>query len=438
MIRKIIIASLWLVGLNAMAQVSLEDCQKWARENYPEVKRFGIIDATEVCNLSNAAKNWLPMVNLGIQGGWMNNTADVKDLFANLGEAGSTIYEQLSKALNIKPVPNWQYRAGVEVVQPIYDGGATALQQEMVRRQAEAERAKIEVSLHTLEEKVLDVYFAILLLEDRKEQVALRSELLDKNIEKLRNLEKEGIARLIDVENIEVEQLKLKQASDVIDENIDIYRTTLSLLTGQNVTEQELVRPTAPTAARPAFSSQAEMQLLEKESELLSLKSRYEHVKMMPKLGLMGQAYYGYPGNNVFRDLVKHTPQLNLGIGLKLSWDLSPLYKRKNNLTNLRLEQETLENHRELLLFRQRITNTSLETRVKRLESIRQQDDRIVELRQKLRIAEEAKVDNDIIDATELLAKIDDEADAKLQRSIHETEMMRDIYKLMIYGDTEK
>lgn len=429
-----------MISLTAMAQVSLDDCQKWARENYPEVKRFGIIDATQACNLSNASKNWLPMVSLNIQGGWVNNTINAEDVLsnANMDDGYSEMVTSMLDALKVKPLPHWQYRGGVEVVQPIYDGGATALQKEVAIRQAEADRAKIEVSLHTLEDKVLDVYFAILLLEDRKEQVALRNELLDKNLQKLRNLEKEGLVKLNDVEAVEVEQLKLKQASDMVDENINIYRTTLSLLTGHNMIDQTLERPAMPTADRPAFSNKAEMQLLDKESELLSLKERYEHVKIMPKLGFMGQVYYGYPGQNIFRDLVKHTPQVNIGLGLKLSWDISSLYKRKNNLAILRQEQETIENHRQLLLFRQRVSNTSLETRIKRMESIRQQDDRIVELRQKLRIAEEAKVDNDMVDATELLAKIDDEAEAKLQRSIHETEIMRDVYKLMLYGDTEK
>lgn len=426
------------LGLNAMAQVTLDDCRNWARENYPEVKRYDIIAATEACNLSNATKNWLPLVSLYAQGGWMNNTADMGDMLSKVDVGNRPMLDNFIEKFGIKPLPHWQYRAGVEVVQPIYDGGATALQREGVRKQAEVDRAKIDVSLHTLEEKVLDVYFALLLLEDRKEQVALRSDLLEKNLQKLRNLEKEDIARPVDVQAVEVEQIKLQQMADMLDENISTYRITMGLLTGHDLTTQTLVRPTMPEAAPAGFSETAEMQLLNKQGELLSLKERYEKVKMMPKLGFMGQAFWGFPGNNLFHDIVNRNPQLNIGLGLKLSWDISPFYKRKNNLSIIRQEQATLDNYRELLVYRQRITNTSLESRVKRMEKIRQQDDQIVELRQKLRIAEEAKVDNDIVDATELLAKIDDEADAKLQRSIHETEVMLNAYKLMLFGDTER
>ena len=441
----------FLVVGYAKGQVSLDDCQVWARENYPEIKRYGIIDATEACNLSNASKNWLPMVSIDIQGGWHNSTSDLNDLTSNArsnGDYYNGILSNLQHDLNVKAMPNWQYRAGVEVVQTIYDGGATSLQREMARKQAETDRAKIEVSLHKLEEKVLDVYFSILLLEDRKEQMVLRGNLLDKNLQKLRNLEKEGVAKLNDVEAVEVEQLKLKQNIDMADENLDIYRKTLSLLTGHDLASQDLVRPTMPNSALSsndlfvqeclAFSQMADMQLIDKESELLDLKNRSEQIKRMPKLGLMGLAFYGFPGNNLFRDIVNRNPMLNLGIGLKLTWDLTPLYTRKNNLAIIRHEQEKLENQRHLLLYRQRQANTSQETRMRRLETIRKQDDHIVELYRKLRIAEETKVNNNTVDATELLSKISDEADAQLLRSIHETEILYDVYKLMIFGNTEK
>lgn len=441
MIHRLILLSLWIISLNALAQVNLENCQTWARENYPEIKRYNIISATETCNLSNASKNWLPMVTLGLQGGWTNNTTNINDLTSNASNNSgyyNGVLSNMKRDLNVKSVPNWQYRAGVEVMQPIYDGGATALQRKIVHMQTEVDRAKIEVSLHSLEEKVLDVYFSILLLEDRKEQMALRNELLDKNIKKLRNLVKEGVAKLIDVEALEVEQLKLKQNSDIIDENLSIYRNTLSLLTGHDITSQKLISPAMPIIERPAFSQLPEMRLLDRQSELLDLKNYNEQVKMRPKLGFIGQAFYGYPGNNLFRNIVDHNPIINMNIGVKLSWDISPFYTRKNNITLINLNQEAIKNQRELLVFNQRITNSSLETQVKRLENIRQQDDKIVELYRNLRIAEEVKMENNVIDATELLSKINDEADAKLQRSIHETELMLDMYKLMIYGDTER
>lgn len=435
MSQKLILLCFWMLSVKAMAQVNLDSCRQWARENYPEVKRLGIIDATEECNLSNASRNWLPAVTLSAQGGWMSNVLDINDLLVNANhEQAQQIFHTITQNLGIKSMSHWQYSAGVDVVQPIYDGGATALQRDLARKQAVADRAKIEVSLNTLDEKVIEVYFAILLLEERRQQATMRSELLDKNLEKLRQLEKEGVAKLNDVQMVEVEQLKLQQACDMLDENIAVYRTTMSLLTYHNLAVESFVRPEMPDAERPDFGTLPEMQFLETQRELLNLKYRYEKVKMRPKIGFMAQVRYGYPGTNIFRGLTQRSPQFNLGLGVKVSWDIAPFYKHKNNLELIRQDQATIDNHRELLLFRQRIGNVSLEKHVQRLATIREQDDRIVSLREKLRIAEETKLENDYVDATELLAKINDESEARLLRTIHETEILRDTYKLMHNG----
>lgn len=432
--RKQLIALIFCIsGITAFPQetdVTLEECMKLARENYPEVKRYDIISATESCNLKNASKNWLPAVSLKAKGGWRNNTLDATEFLANMGIEAEEI--------GIKPLPHWQYQAGMEVVQPIFDGGATSLQKELAHREAAADRAKIEVSLHALDDKVIDVYFAILLLEDRKKQAALRMELLDRNLEKLRNLQKEDLVKQNDVDAVEVAKLKAQQSIDVLDENLEIYRKSMELLTGKSMENRNLVRPEMSLHERPAFSETAEMQLLDRQSELLSLKKRYEKVKAMPKIGLMGAAYYGFPGYNLFHDFVDQKSQLDFGVGVNISWDISPFYKKKTNLNLMELQQQTINNARELLVYRQRITNTSLETKLNSMKDIRLQDDKIIELCEKLRKAEEVKVDNDMADATELLSKINDESDAKLQRSVHDSELMLDICKLYLYGDTEK
>lgn len=439
--RHILLAILCLWGLAGSAQITLQECQKWARENYPEVKRYDIISATEACNLKNASQNWLPMVSLKALGGWTNSTANLNDFADGLNVSSQIVKDGIKTAiyeLGIKAIPNWQYRAGVEVVQPIYDGGAISLQKELARRQADADKAKIEVSLHSLDDKVVDVYFAIMLLEDRKIQASNRMELLDKNLDKLHNLLKEDVVKQNDVDAVEVEKLKAQQAIDVLDENIEIYRKTLSLLTGQQLADKKLIRPQMPSTERQAYSETAEMQLLNSQSQLLSLKERYEKVKTLPKVGLLGQAYYGYPGTNIFRDLISRNPQLNMGVALNVTWDITSFFKKNNNLQTIKQQQATIDNARELLIYRQNITNVSLETKLKRLKNITKQDDQIIELRERLRKAEEVKLDNDMVDATELLSKINDESDAKLQRSIHESELMLDIYKLNLYGDTRK
>ncbi|MBO7164652.1 MAG: TolC family protein, partial [Muribaculaceae bacterium] len=57
-------------------------------------------------------------------------------------------------------------------------------------------------------------------------------------------------------------------------------------------------------------------------------------------------------------------------------------------------------------------------------------DDRIVELRHRDRIAAESQLTNGVIDTTELLKKISDETIAKFNKSSHEIELLQATYRL--------
>ena len=67
---------------------------------------------------------------------------------------------------------------------------------------------------------------------------------------------------------------------------------------------------------------------------------------------------------------------------------------------------------------------------IARLRSAIEDDNRIVKLRQSVRMAAESKLNNGVIDATDLLRKIADETTAALNRSTHEIELLQAIYRL--------
>jgi hypothetical protein len=67
---------------------------------------------------------------------------------------------------------------------------------------------------------------------------------------------------------------------------------------------------------------------------------------------------------------------------------------------------------------------------ITRLRKAIENDARIVELRRSVRIAAESKLQNGVIDATDLLRKIGDETTAILNCNIHEIELLQAIYRL--------
>lgn len=72
-------------ALSANASVTLQECRDKARENYPLVSRYDLIQATKECNVHNASLAWLPRLEIGGSVCWFCNTTDAKDLATVLG-----------------------------------------------------------------------------------------------------------------------------------------------------------------------------------------------------------------------------------------------------------------------------------------------------------------------------------------------------------------
>lgn len=113
-----------------------------------------------------------------------------------------------------------------------------------------------------------------------------------------------------------------------------------------------------------------------------------------------------------------------------MSWNIGVFYTRKNNLKKIDAAQQQIAVKRDIFLFNNEMQRVQDEGEIKRLRKAVEDDSRIAELRQKIRIAAESQFANGVIDATELLRRITDETAALINRSTHEIELLQAIYKL--------
>ena len=93
------------------------------------------------------------------------------------------------------------------------------------------------------------------------------------------------------------------------------------------------------------------MRLYNSQLELTEAKEKALDTQLRPKLGLFAQGFYGYPGLNMFEDMMNRKWSLNGIVGVKLSWNVSALYTHKNDKAKLSAQREMIENAREVFLF---------------------------------------------------------------------------------------
>jgi outer membrane protein TolC len=197
----------------------------------------------------------------------------------------------------------------------------------------------------------------------------------------------------------------------------------------KEVVKPELKTPplTPPLDGRGA-AARPEMRLYDAQLRLTDAQERALNSALMPRLGVFAQGYYGYPGYNMFEDMMSHDWSLNGMIGARLTWNIGTLYTRKNDKARLQLQRDLTESNRDVFLFNNRLEQLQQNEEIARYRRLMADDEEIIRLRQAVRKASESKLSHGIIDVNDLVREINQENAARVQQSIHEIEMLKQIY----------
>ncbi len=421
MLRMYLLLALSLsAGFHLSAQVTLEECVTLAQDNYPLIRKYDLLEQTREVNLSDIHKSWLPQINVYGQGTVQNETPSFPQSLADIISRTGTTLSGLDE---------WQYKVGADISQNIWDGGESKTKRKIERAEDAERKAAMDVRLYAIRERVEELYFGILLMDEQIEQTRNMQALLQSNLDKLRAMRKNGTAMQSDVDMVEAQYLSGKQQLIQAESASESYRKVLELFTGRSLVGQELVRPDASiphdlTPDRPELK-QFEARLLANEAKTASITAN-----TMPKIGLFAQAYYGYPGFDYFASMMNRDPSFNILAGVKVSWNIGAFYHTKNDRRKLRLASDHIAVERDVFLFNTRLKTRSQLDRIDELKAVMEENGRIVRLRENVRKAAESQLDNGVIDATALLTKLTDEKQARLNASYHEIRLLQSIYQL--------
>lgn len=409
-----------LAGLSAGAQVTLDECRRLAREHYPEIRQYDLVRRTEEYTLSNARRAWLPQLSIAAQATWQTEVPSFPNALAGM---------LVQQGIDMPGMNKDQYKAALELNQTLWDGGKSEADKRIARAEAAEQARSADVDLYALQGRVDNLFFGILLLDERIVQTRLTLDLLRSNLEKVRALQRNGVAMQSDADAVEAELLTVNQQLTQVTASRDSYRRMLEIFTGRPLDGERLERPDA-SEPRSMESSRPELALFDATADKLTAQERLVKAATRPRFGLFAQGYYGYPGMDYFQSMMSPDWSWNAMAGVKMSWNFGAYYTRKNSLAKLRTAKEQVEVQREIFLFNTRLQTAEESGDIARLRKALADDDRIVALRRSVREAAESKLRNGVIDTDDLLRKITDEAAAATARSAREIELLKTIYEL--------
>lgn len=417
--RSILLSLMMLMVLTSRAQ-TLDECCKLARENYPEIRQYDLIAETEQYNISNAARAWIPQVVFSGQATYQSATPTYPEAFNQMIAA---------RGLDMSGIRKDQYKVAIDVSQNIWDGGQSKANRAIAEAEAAEQRSRVDVSLYDLQSRIQNLYFGILLLDERVEQTETLIEVLDANLNRMRTYYKNGVAMQSDVDAIEAELLTARQTLGQVVASRASFRRMLEVFIGRPLTDETLTRP-AMVEVASRTSLRPELAMFDAQSNKLVAQRKAITSSVMPRFSAFAQGYYGYPGLDMFKSMVSSEWTLNAIVGVRMSWNFGAFYTQKNNLSKLDAAERQIAIQRDVFLFNTEMQTIQDDSEIARLQSALEDDNRIVELRRSVRMAAESRLENGVIDVTDLLRKIADETTATLSRSTHEIELLQATYRL--------
>ena len=418
--NRILILALSFATLAAQGQ-TLEECQQAAERNYPLIRQFGLIEKTTELTMANIQKGWLPQVSASAQATYQSDVTAWP-------EQMTAIYQQMG--IDMKGLKKDQYRMGIDISQTLYDGGAIRSQKAIAREQGKVEAAQAEVSLYQVRRRVNEMYFSLLMLD---EQILLNKdlqELLAGSERKLEMMAKRGTAAESDWHSVKAERLNVRQQAVGLESQRRMLMTMLGTFCGIEVKDIQKSQELSASVSGTDNSSlgRPEMRLFDAQLRLADAREKGLNSALMPRIGVFAQAYYGYPGYNLFEDMMSHKWSLNGMVGARLTWNIGALYTRKNDRAKLQLQRNLTETSRDVFLFNNRLEQIQQNEEIARYRKLMADDEEIIALRAAVRKAAESKLSHGIIDVNDLVREINQENAARVQRSMHEIEMLKQIY----------
>lgn len=407
------IGLLLFVCFSTFGQITLESCYEKALKNYPLVQQYALIEQSEMYTLKNANKGYLPQVSISAKATYQSDVTEIPIHIPGIN------FEGMSKE---------QYQVVCEVSQVVWDGGIINSQKKLTKTSSAIDYQKIAVDMYAIKERVNQLFFGIILLE---EQLRL-SEILDKELENNFNrvmaLQNNGVAQKSDVDAIRVEQLKNKQKQTELKSTITSYRVMLSAFIGESISDAirlikpsfELINSETPTIKRP------ELFLFTAQNDFFESQKKSIYASSLPKVGLFFQGGYGKPGLNMLNN---EASPFYIG-GVKFSWSFGNFYTQGSNLSKIEINKKGVSIQKETFLFNLNLKIAQQNNEIQKIQDLIKTDSQIIELRSGIKKSAEIKVENGTMSVSDLIREINAENLALQEKTLHEIQLLISIYNL--------
>ncbi|WP_128331520.1 TolC family protein [Apibacter sp. HY039] len=399
-------------SLGGMAQnmlITLEECQKKTKENYPLIRQYDLVSLTEKYNLENLVKNFYPQISLNGQASYQS---DVTKMPIKI------------PGMNVPTMDKDQYKITLDVSQVLWDGGTIRSQSVITKANAALEKSKTDVSLYAVQDKVNQLYFGILTLDEQLKQLDVLTSDLQTNYNWVAAMLKNGVAMVSDLDLVKVELLNAEQNKIEMQTMREAYLKMLSLFVHESLDPSTKLEQPGDILDWDHVIRRPELSFYESQRGLYKAQESSVKAKNSPKFSLFAQGGYGKPGLNMLEPDFK---TFAIG-GLRLNWNFGNLYTRKNERKLIENNRQQVDVQEEVFLFNTQVQLTQIKNEIGKYQKLLEKDNEIIQLRNRVKLAGESKYKNGIYQMNDWIGDINAENRARITQALHKMQYLQTIY----------
>ncbi len=405
--KKIILIFTLLIGSNLIAQnqLDLESCYRLAEINYPKAKQNELINSQSALNSEIIKTQKYPKIDLDAQATYQS------DVIHFPADNPGLIFELPNKD---------QYRATVTLNQLIYGGGTINAVIEEENTKSDALKQKISVDLYQLKPKINQLYFSVLLLQEKNSLLLLKQKQVEEKQKEIKAGIKYGAIIPTSDAVLGAELLKIKQQLTDIRNSKQNLIQSLEKYIGQSISNTTTLKYPSITNNLSDTINRPELELFNLQKSQIDNTASIINKNRLPKIYGFAQGGYGNPGLN----MLDNNFQSFYYVGLKLNWNVFDWNKSNKQNQALEINKQIIDSEKEEFELQ---TSMQLEQQILELNKYNefiQSDQEIIDLRKQILNTTESQLKNGVITSSDFIEKLTDLYEAETNLRTHRIQLL--------------
>ena len=407
MMKNLFYVIVLMISITAFSQdeLSLTDCYSLAEINHPIAKQNELIPEQNELNTDIINSNKYPKIDLSAQASYQSDViklpVDNPDLLFEL--------------------PNKdQYRTTLTLNQLIYGGGSINAAIEDENAKSKTQQQIVHVELYQLKPKINQLYFSILLSQEKKDLLLAKQKQLREKLKEVRAGVKYGSILPSSDSVLEAELLKLnQQLAEIESSKLNLFQSLEKYL-GIPIAESTIFVYPEISENLSGSVNRPELDLFNLQKEQIDYTSTILSKNRLPKVYGFAQGGYGNPGLNP----LDNSFETFYVVGLKLNWNVFDWNKTKKQTQALEINKQFIDTEKQKFELNTSIQLEQQVIEINKYKDFTKSDQSIIDLHKQILKTADSQLKNGVITSSDYIEKLTDLYEAENNLKTHQIQLL--------------